>query len=722
MDPTRQVPREAQVAGILLETEAALGELHGYYKFGRHKGTFPEAAYLLLSHCGHLLFSLWRAEKESTTSTFEYSSYLKTLISNLDFEALAPTDDTTRTSHADDQEQCLKNDPKWFMFWLRVLETQDGTRPLNCQEFARSVLAYVSHPCFLEGKVAKKSRNTLTGLMKTNTVARTFRTSMSVLEEVTAAIIFRLRNLDQGKRATEQLASLICLLRQVRRMIVIETPAQGPYVLRFNKNWGLPPALLRMYGRRMKGTLKVVPKRDGGGVVCSYGWTSGSQPTSRSWIRDTSAFTIPYEEEIFRTWSYDTGEHLRTREPSTSPKAHWLVQSDEARRLQVLFWQMEAVLSALARNPRYKGLIADIARVPIDDQVDWHGGELEWTYVKNLDQLLNKLNLAYREARVLSGDNPGEEVIANMWPPQAPAAQDQPQHSEPQESDDAQALSEPSSVSPTAPQESEEPSSAETPAEDRQPVADEVETEQHAPSEPIAVEADPDSDATQHDNETPPSPPQCSMASAEMSPRDDQVETGQEPNEQSAAEDRLAPEMKPADQQEEPTAETTAPPDEPQSAVSPHALKQTLLQWHRPENGSVNYDPIPRKQLQRQLGWTQSEVQRMMKDVFGPKPFATYRQKCKIQAICDLLEDSGFIPTDPPEGSPDNADRQAQVAEMVSDHKFCQQIARRPRPSPEPTAKPTAAQPDAPSQRAKRRAKRRADARSRRKKRGAAKR
>ena len=236
MIPTRQVDREAHIAEILLKSEAALGELHQYYKFGRHEGAFAEKPYFLLSHCAHLLFSLWLTENESPAGLFEYSSYLNALVAKLDFGALRYTDYKRRALHADTFQEHMKNEPKWFQFWLAALEKQDGIKPLDGPEFSRNVLTYVSHPEFLEGKVSKKSRKTLAGFMKTDTVARILHRSMSVLEEMTAAIVFRFTNLDQSHHTSEQLASLICMLRHIRRMIVSEAPAQGPYVLLSNKN------------------------------------------------------------------------------------------------------------------------------------------------------------------------------------------------------------------------------------------------------------------------------------------------------------------------------------------------------------------------------------------------------------------------------------------------------------------------------------------------------
>ena len=54
--------------------------------------------------------------------------------------------------------------------------------------------------------------------------------------------------------------------------------------------------------------------------------------------------------------------------------------------------------------------------------MDRHMGEevlrLEWTYFDRLDQLLTKLQSAYREARILGGKNPGQEIIDAMWPVQ----------------------------------------------------------------------------------------------------------------------------------------------------------------------------------------------------------------------------------------------------------------------------------------------------------------
>ena len=420
MVSTRQVDLEMHMADLLLKSQAALDELYEYYQVGRHQGKFVEKPYLLLSHCANLLFSIWLSENEAPSGLFEYSSSLHALNTKVNLGALRYTDYVRRTVHANALQEQVKNEPKWFNFWLKVLETQDGTRPLDCREFSQTILGFVGHSGFLEGKVPRKTRKGVANLLRTDMVARIFRQSMSVLEELIAAIVFRFTRLNQSHHSTEQLVSLICMLHQVRRTIIDQVPAEGPYILLSNKDWGIPSALFRVYSGRMRGRLKVIPKRDGGSVACVYTWTSGTESKRRSWTRDFSALTHPYEELLFKTWSQETGEPLNHPEPSADARARWVLQNTEAQRLRIIFRNIETISQALVRNPLCTGLTADISGLTKRNPDDWCRTELPWTYIKELDQLLNKVKFAYREATVLGGHNPGAEVISNMWPPKRP--------------------------------------------------------------------------------------------------------------------------------------------------------------------------------------------------------------------------------------------------------------------------------------------------------------
>jgi len=70
-----------------------------------------------------------------------------------------------------------------------------------------------------------------------------------------------------------------------------------------------------------------------------------------------------------------------------------------------------------------------------------------------------------------------------------------------------------------------------------------------------------------------------------------------------------------------------------------HRLIKKLLAHHVRKSGTIRCEPLSRKQMQERLKWTQSQVQNAMKRLFGDKPFAVYKQKCKEQTIGDFLQD-----------------------------------------------------------------------------------
>jgi hypothetical protein len=129
-----------------------------------------------------------------------------------------------------------------------------------------------------------------------------------------------------------------------------------------------------------------------------------------------SSLTGTYEDELFTTWSYDKGEYLE--DPSRFPdaRAHWTVQNAEADRLEVIARQVDILLEALQRNPLCKGIVEAVRCLLRNNGRRWRATELPWTYVKHLDQLLNALTLACREAKVVSGNDAAERDIGQIRP------------------------------------------------------------------------------------------------------------------------------------------------------------------------------------------------------------------------------------------------------------------------------------------------------------------
>lgn len=734
MIPTRQVDRETHVAGLLLKTEAALEEVHQYYKFGRHGGTFPERLYFLFSHCAHLLFSLWLTENESPAQTFEYAPHLKHAICEVDFGSLRFTDYKRRVLHANADEEHLKNEPQWFKSWMKILEAQS----VDGSEFSQHVLTYVSDPGFLEGRQSRKNRKVLTELMTTDGVARLLRCTTSVLEQMVSAIVLQFASRHEPPHTAEQMTSLICLLRQVRRTILSDTPAHGPYIPLTRMDWAMPATVFRRCAGGTNGTLKTVVKRDGGDVVCTYRWTSGSEPKSASWTQKTSAPKYSYEERLFQTWAYDTGAQLGTPTPSAESYACWLIQSAEARHLKAITRQIKTVLTSIGTHPQCGGLIAAVKEVLVEDQPEWKEGRLAWTYIKKLDRLLRRLSTAHREASVLGGHDPGTEVAAMMWPSEpsaCPPAKPPRSHtwrlmvpSRPSPHSETQGGSINQKVFETAA----------APVEDHSPrnhVSDETcrpsdtscQVDSSTPpesteSETIVVSQDDDrSLGLDHDGALPaikiteeavdgpccdesgagtgPDAGRETVASDDAVPNDTsdvqipdahmaEATDGEDGRDTSFLEPTST--VQPAGREtahelprrSEPTqqaaAETSAVPNAPASPVSSDRLRGALLQWHCPAGEAGHDVPMSRQQLQGELGWRVSDVQRMMTRLFGPRPFTVYKQKCKEKRVECFLKHPGPTPTQTRANTPETPCPATMIAAMVSDRAFCEQIAWKP--------------------------------------------
>ncbi|MHC4618376.1 MAG: hypothetical protein ACYTEQ_11560 [Planctomycetota bacterium] len=69
-----------------------------------------------------------------------------------------------------------------------------------------------------------------------------------------------------------------------------------------------------------------------------------------------------------------------------------------------------------------------------------------------------------------------------------------------------------------------------------------------------------------------------------------------------------------------------------------YILRAALLQHHGFGSGGLNYQPITQPQLVKKLGWTQSKVHRMMKDIFGEHPMDKYKRGCRKETLTGFLK------------------------------------------------------------------------------------
>ena len=405
------------IVQVLTKTEAALDELHHYYKFGRHADAFPEKPYFLFSHCGHLLFSLWLIEADSQACIFDQDSRLNRIMQQLDCNALRYSEYKRRMLHADAYQEHLQNEPTWFKFWIKAVEVLDGPTVSKSRAFPQKLLEGTVQNGSLEGKPNRKKRQTLQTLVRSGEAGRLLLRSTWILEDMISAVAAHSLTMHPQKHAIARIQVLCGLLQRLRRHIVLDSAVKGPYALFVDPTWGLPSALTRFSRNRTQGDLVVAPMDEGGTINCTYTWTAGRKHKTQSWTQEVSALLQSYEDTLFKTWSYDTAQYLQDIDDSSQAEAHWVVDGLEANDLEAISQQADRLLESFAAHPAYEGFVETMAGVLRNGRPQWQPKELSWTYVKKLDRITERLKFVCREAKVLGGEDPVAQVIANLWPP-----------------------------------------------------------------------------------------------------------------------------------------------------------------------------------------------------------------------------------------------------------------------------------------------------------------
>ena len=425
MTATKKAEKITQVADTMVKTEAALGEMHHYYKFGRYLSAFPQKPYFLFSHCAHLLFSLWLSEQDHPVGIFTPDCSLTPLLDSLDFDSLRYLDYSRRMLYADAYEEHLKNEPQWCKFWIRLLQELQHSDAAVCEEFSRQFLSCLAHPEFLDGKLAKKDERSLADLVQSPGAGRLFLHSIWVLEDVISTGACHIGTLDPAAHGIEQMQSLVCLLGQLRRIVVWEAGARGPYILSADCGWTEPSALTRFLFGKAQGILSVTPREEGGELACTCTRNAGSpKARQRTWVRRVAALPHAYEEVLFKTWPLDDEKH--SPDGRTPGAAQWIVDDLEAGHLETVCTHADKVLQGLGRHQACGRFAEEVSCVLRNGQSRWQPVELPWNYVKRLEQLTERLKFACREAKALGGENPAQKVITRLWPARTAAADTRP--------------------------------------------------------------------------------------------------------------------------------------------------------------------------------------------------------------------------------------------------------------------------------------------------------
>ncbi len=754
MAGTERMDKKHPMAESFSEAKSTLDQVFRFYKWRRHTQSFPEEVYLLLSRCMYVCFSLWRSDQENQGDFFRRSPPPTAFWIGLDFAQLQGSEHGGSVLPAAARGDHFTNDTRWFEFWMKTLEQSDPRAAPIYREFSRHILACVGRKDLLDIKVGHRNRKALELFLRKDEAGRVLLRTIAVLEDLIQAIVRYFATLDGRTCVLEKVTLLTGFLSEMRQVLVWETPAKGPYSPSADARWRGRSPLTWLSRDRTPGLLTVIPRREGGEILCVYSPVANARVRHASWVCKIASLKGTYEEALFATWSYDTGEHRKYPEQFPGVTAGWTVQYAEAQRLETLARQVDLLLAALQGNPQCQRLVEAVRSLLRNGASRWKATVLPWTYVKHLDQLLEKLTSVYREANTAAGRDAAERVVAKIWvaeeatvtgadPSRRPDSTSGGAARAVSSQDMTLALGEVKFVLPKA-----HPDALNQPSEKRQSAEHPPQTEREtsarkSPEEPTLSEQ---SSAPTAETATEKSPGEPELAGQRPELR---VETAaQEPSEgpdlseqrselpvEAVAErppenqaSGQGPEVglgtaaeKPPEEPEplvqspqiEVKTPTEMPPGEPESSreefqaedpvlvredsavpaapddigdrdrppslgVAPFAtltetgptgavvpvssgepalkparrratsangteevenvLLRRLLEHHGCLGDTINWEPLSASELQCDLGWNASKVQRAMTHIFGPKPVNVYRNKCKGRTIAAFLK------------------------------------------------------------------------------------
>jgi hypothetical protein len=339
------------------------------------------------------------------------------------------------------------------------------------------------------------------------------------------------------------------------------------------------------------------------------------------------------------------------------------VQNAEAARLEVLSKQVDNLLDVLQQNPVCTPFVAAVRHVSRNGVLLWTATTLPWTYVSQLDQLLDKLTFVCREAKAIGGDDAARNIIERIWP-SGKVTLNGGDRSNGRNSRERTPHG--SSPIPSAPREPIPVVSGTLASLLQRLGGERADQEKKAACKQQGCSAAPAS-APQGPGQGPESRSSTRPGHAIQQERKSrrlpsssharQTGSKAEPD-SSAAKAAVVPEQLDSAESAESLATAPQGADVPRPREQPRqqpvparkaanadhpgrtdrALLRRLLAHHEGLGRTINYEPLSSTELRRDLGWSQAKVQRAMMNVFGPKPSSVYRTKCRKRTISTFLE------------------------------------------------------------------------------------
>ncbi len=199
-----------------------------------------------------------------------------------------------------------------------------------------------------------------------------------------------------------QIQHLVEALRTFRRTFLEKTSVKGRCIL--------PEKLARIFGPAWSGYGNIEIRYGGKSIHSNDPYECIFQKSDGSWagwnLNDVVTLE-DYERLIFSCWSYTDGQALDVNDSDELCMISWGIKLEVCSALERKAQDIDMLLIPLSRINSYKEYVKKISNIIRNGNSEWMPYRVHWTYIKELDEVINELELADEQ---YSADTEQEEI------------------------------------------------------------------------------------------------------------------------------------------------------------------------------------------------------------------------------------------------------------------------------------------------------------------------
>jgi hypothetical protein len=195
----------------------------------------------------------------------------------------------------------------------------------------------------------------------------------------------------------KQVKQIVKLLGDFRNTFIEKTTVKGRCIL--------PGRLVRLFGSIWKGYGNIELRYGGTSISSNAPYECIFRKADGSWagINLNDVITLKdYEQLLFGCWSYTDGSALDANGSDELCVMNWVINQDSAAVLEKMAHDIEMLIISLSHYSYFEECVKKISDILHSVNSERLSYRIPWTFVKELDEIIEELELSYQNKTVWS--------------------------------------------------------------------------------------------------------------------------------------------------------------------------------------------------------------------------------------------------------------------------------------------------------------------------------